>query len=211
MGEKLAVLHDKVRIGGRIVEVAMHYGREDARIWQRVARDGDSRRRLAVRVVGRQEARETGVRLAPGGMLEVVAAAICVPVGEVRVALDGLVLFAARHRMPGLARVQIDPSEELIGVGALECADASRRRRRRRCIFRIARCGRLELLAAADCCRGAQLAVAELRGLSQLQSGLIDGAREAVSQCCLVLCFVGTVIWPRFRRRLHDSVANKDR
>lgn len=183
VGEKLAILHDEMRIGGRIVEIPMNDGRQNARIWQGVAGDGDTRRRLAVRVVGRQQASETGVRLAPGWVLQVVAAAVRVPVGKVGVALDHLVLFAARHRVSRLARVQIDARQQLVRVRTLEhwlgggrVQFGSRRRRRRL----------LSIVGLSD------FSIAELRGLRQLQSCLVDCAREA--ELCASVCRGGILL-----------------
>lgn len=113
VGEELAILHHKVGVGGRVIKVPVHDGAQDARVGERVARDRDARGRLAVRVVGRQEARETCVRLAPARVLQVVAAAVRVTKGEAGVADDQLILLAARDRVARLAGVQVDARQQL--------------------------------------------------------------------------------------------------
>lgn len=103
MSKELPILHDKVRVGGRIIEIPMNYGRQDARIRQRMASDRYSGRRLAVGVFRRQEARKTGVCLAPSGMLQVVAATVRMSVGKLGVTDDHLVLLATANRESGAA------------------------------------------------------------------------------------------------------------
>ena len=120
MCKELAILHDEMRVGGRIVEVPMDNCRENARIWQWVACDRDPGRSLAVRIVWREEARETGVCLAPGWLFQIVATTVCVSVWEVWVAHNHLVLLATGHCVSGLAGVQIDAGQQLVGVRTLE-------------------------------------------------------------------------------------------
>lgn len=155
MSKELAVLHDEMRVGRRVIEITVHDRREDARVGQGVARDGDARRSLAVRVVGREEPRKASVRLAPGGLLQVVTAPVRVAIGEIRVAHNHLVLLAARHRVPRLGQVQVDPRQQLIRVRTLEEL-AGRRVQRLR----------VEGLRAGGGRRG-RLSVAQLRHLGQ--------------------------------------------
>jgi len=158
VGEELPILHDEVRVSGRIIEIPVHDGRQDARVRQGMSRHRDPGRRLAVRVVRREEARKAGVCLAPGWVLQVVAAAVRVPVGKVWVADDHLVLLAARNCVPRLARVEVDPGQQLARVGALK---------------ELLGGARLELLLEFG------PPVAELRRLAELAArGLADGPRE---------------------------------
>lgn len=54
VGEKLAILHNKMGVGCRIVEIPVHNCGENSRIWKRMAGDRDSGRRLAIGVIGRK-------------------------------------------------------------------------------------------------------------------------------------------------------------
>lgn len=127
--------------------------------------DRDPGRRLAVGVVRRKQPLETGVRLAPSRMLEVVAAAVGVPVREVWVANDHLVLLAAGDCVARLARVEVDARQQLRRVRLLEDL----------------RGARVQLVHFR---RRWRLSVAELRGLSEqllARQAQVEAVREAVS------------------------------
>lgn len=110
MRKELSILHDHMRVGGRVVEVSVDDGGEDSRVGQRVPGDGDTWCRLAVGVGGRQQALETGEGLAPVGVAQVVAAAVGVSVSR-RSTVDVLLTLAVVHRSTRQWRVQLNGAQ----------------------------------------------------------------------------------------------------
>lgn len=111
-----------------IIEISVNDCGKNSGIWQRVTGDRNSGRRLAVGIIGRQQACKASVRLAPSWMLEIVAAAVRVPIREIRVANYHLVLFAPGNCVPRFARMQIDAAEQLnwLRAGSFERLQGAR-------------------------------------------------------------------------------------